>query len=94
MSILNLLMQLIECLDFSTAYAFQTLCSPILWWMKDKQDVVQRLKDPCAELQLSELEILWDVVTKTLPEDKRSLETCYLRIPEETYKHAGIQIPK
>ena len=86
-------MQLMECLDFSTTYAFQMLCSPILGWMEDNQDIVQRLKFPSAELQPSDFETLWDVVTKTLPEDKRSLETCYLRIPEETYKHAGIQIP-
>jgi hypothetical protein len=87
-------MQLIECLDFSTPNAFETLCSPILWWMKENRDIVRRLRSPFPELQSSDLETLWDVATKTLPEDKISLEAGYLRIPEETYKHAGIQIPK
>ena len=94
MSILSLLMQLVECLDFSNADAFETLCDPILRWMFDEQHILQRLKSSPSELQLSELETLWDIVTNTLPEDKISLQACYLRIPQETYEYAGIKIPE
>jgi hypothetical protein len=62
--------------------------------MIDEQHILQRLKSSPSELQQSELEILWDIVTKILPETRISLEACYLQIPEETYEYAGIHIPE
>ncbi len=87
-------MRLIECLDFGNAEPFKILCGPILQWMIDEQHILQRLKSPSSELQHSELEILWDIVTKILPENRISLESCYLKIPKETYEYAGIHIPE
>ena len=94
MSILGPLIRLIEYLDFSNAYPFQLLCGPILQWMIDEQHILQRLKSSPSELQQSEFEILWDIVTKILPETRVSLEACYPQIPKETYEYAGIRIPE
>jgi hypothetical protein len=93
-SILSLLMQLIECLDFGNAEPFKILCGPILQWMIDDQYILQRLKSPSSELQHSELEKLWDIVTKILPENMVSLESCYIKILKETYEYAGIPMPE
>ena len=91
MSILNPLMELVECLDFNYEDAFKLLCDPILRWMFDEKHILQQLKCPSAELEISQLQILWDIVTNTLPVDKRSLQ-CYLKIPEKTYKLTGIKM--
>jgi hypothetical protein len=85
-------MRLIECLDFGNAEAFKILCDPILQRVIDDQHILQRLKSPSSQLQHSELEILRDIVTKTVPENRVSLESCYLKIPKETYEYAGIHI--
>jgi hypothetical protein len=87
-------MRLIECLDFSNADAFNRLCGPILQWMMDEQYILQQLTSPFSELQQSELEILWDIITKILLENRVSLESCYLKIPKETYEYGGIPIPE
>lgn len=60
--------------------------------MFDEQPLVQRLKFHSSELQPSEMEILWSIVTKILPEHRKFLRVCYLEIIKETYERAGIQI--
>ena len=85
-------MRLIEYLNFGNAEPFKILCGPILQWMIDEQHILQRLKSPSSELQHSELEILWDIVTKILPENRVSLESCYLKILKEIYEYAGIHV--
>ena len=62
MSILSLLTELVECLDFCNAEAVKTLCDPILRWMFDERDSLQRLKPSSSELSPLDLEILWDIV--------------------------------
>ena len=90
-SILKSLILLVQCLDFSNSDPFQGLCSPMLF---DDQPILQRLTSPCSELQPSELETLWNVVTEVLPENREMLEACYLQVVKETYEYAGIQLPE
>jgi hypothetical protein len=90
-SILKSLILLIQSLDFSNSDAFQNLCHPILF---DDQPVLQRLTSPYSELQPSELETLWNVMTEVLPENRGLLKACYLQLVKETYGYAGIQLPE
>ena len=62
--------------------------------MFEEQLILQRLNIHSFNLQPSELETLWDVVTKILPDDRTLLKMCYIEVVKETYEHAGIQIPK
>jgi hypothetical protein len=93
-SILGPFIHLLKCLGFSNIEPFEGLCSPILRWIFDEQLVLPRLHVPSSDLQPSELETLWDIVTKNLPEHRKLLKTCYLQIVKETYQVAGIPIPE
>lgn len=93
MSILGPFIDLLKCLDFSDIEPLEGLCSPILRWIFDEQLILQQLHVPSSDLQPSELETLWDIMTKNLPEHRKLLEACYLQTVKETYQVAGIPIP-
>ena|SRR2546423_13576387 len=80
-------------LDFPTTHPFRNgLFGPIISWVLEERDLLQRMKT--ENLDKSDLEKAWKLLTVDLREYRRGIRAGYLTYVRETYQKAGLLPPQ